>query len=190
MLTKTSILSTVGLLALLLLGLPNGTAAAHPGGLSDDGTHACRTSCAQWGLEDNQVHAHDAQGNAIVPGDPVVLPPPVRDRKARGRLGKVRGRPGQIVARGWAYDPDRNGSVRLTMIIDGKKARTGLASKPSPSLAKRLGDAHAARGFAMAFAATPGQHRVCIRAESLKAPTATARVGAKLLGCKTVTVRA
>lgn len=36
---------------------------AHPGGLRDDGSHACWTNCAYWGLEVGEVHFHNSSDN-------------------------------------------------------------------------------------------------------------------------------
>lgn len=55
-----------------------GKAYAHPGGLSADGCHYCRTNCDKWGVPWNQRHCHKGPNSGSVQAPPAAsrtLPP-------------------------------------------------------------------------------------------------------------------
>lgn len=49
---------SIGALLALVVALTAGPAWAHPGNVTGDGCHYCRTNCAKWGEVEGERHCH------------------------------------------------------------------------------------------------------------------------------------
>lgn len=72
--------------------------------------------------------------------------------------------PGELVAQGWALDPDTTDSIPVEVWVDGVKRGSGLAdgSRPDVHRVFGMGDRHGYR--VVATGVSGGSHVVCVRA--------------------------
>ncbi|MCW2535714.1 MAG: hypothetical protein JWQ26_1413 [Modestobacter sp.] len=118
------------------------------------------------------VHVTTSTSNPPVPlpapGDPI------------GAVDEVARRGGDVVIRGWAYDPDALAQpVPISVSVDGAAATTSPVTAVSESFFET---ATAMQGFVRVVRIPAGTHRLCIFAVNGAGPGATAS-----LGCRTVT---
>jgi hypothetical protein len=87
-----------------------------------------------------------------------------------------------VVATGWAIDPNTTGAISVQVSLDGAAPVTGRANINRPDLAKSHPGAGTAHGYAVRVPTGDGEHQVCVRAVDV--PTSTGTTVA--LGCKTI----
>jgi hypothetical protein len=77
-----------------------------------------------------------------------------------GSLDSGSRRPGAIVVRGWAIDPDTTASVPIHAYVDGVGAAIGTANRPRPDVAKALPGYGEDHGYELLVPVT-GDRTVC-----------------------------
>jgi hypothetical protein len=82
------------------------------------------------------------------------------DGNTVGSLDSGSRRPGAIVVRGWAIDPDTTASVPIHAYVDGVGAAIGTADRPRPDVAKALPGYGENHGYEMLVPVT-GDRTVC-----------------------------
>lgn len=90
---------------------------------------------------------------------------------------------GQVIAAGWALDPDTAASVDVRVSVDGRTVGTYPANGSRPEVDRANPGYGAAHGFRVTLRLAAGDHQVCV--------TALDRAGgqaATALGCRTATV--
>ena len=100
-----------------------------------------------------------------------------------GSLDSVTVEGSDVVATGWAVDPDRADPAEVVLVVDRQRATSTAADLPRPDVAQQYRAVGDQRGFSVRASVTPGPHEVC-------AVVLGAGPGAwaGLLGCSTVTV--
>jgi cell wall-associated NlpC family hydrolase len=100
----------------------------------------------------------------------------------RGRLDGISLAGNLVSFKGWSFDPDLPGTVRIVVTDNGTPSMSTEASRSRPDVARVFSTAGAKRGFAGSLALTAGKHTVCVIAGDL------AVGGDTRLGCKAFTV--
>jgi Fibronectin type III domain len=86
-----------------------------------------------------------------------------------------------VIATGWAIDPDTTGAVPVQMTIDGGAPITGTANISRPDIAKLHPGTGTKHGYAVRAAAADGEHTVCLRAMNVLGGSGSTALGCKIL---------
>jgi hypothetical protein len=100
-----------------------------------------------------------------------------------GALESVARAPGSsdVLATGWAIDPDTTGAIPVQLTIDGGSPITGTANISRPDIAKTHPGTGTKHGFAVQTPAADGEHTVCVRAVNVLGGSGTTALGCKIL---------
>ncbi len=105
------------------------------------------------------------------------------NRIPEGNLGRVRTKGNRVTVKGWAFDPDIKGQIKLQITVDGKPFGNVKTKRKKSKLAKRLGHESSRLGFTRRFNLEPGKHTICVTADNKDG------LPKLLIGCDKVTIR-
>ena len=86
-----------------------------------------------------------------------------------------------VVATGWAIDPDTTGAITVHVNVDGSKPTTGTASVPRPDIAKKHPGTGSAHGFAVDRHGGRRRATVCLTAVNVGGGAGTTQLGCKII---------
>lgn len=84
-----------------------------------------------------------------------------------------------VIATGWAIDPDTTAAIGVQVSVDGRPGVHGTANLHRPDIADRHPGTGTAHGFAVSVPATDGEHRVCVWAVNVRGGSGTTSLGCR-----------